>query len=85
MSLKSIEQEWLNFSRMIFAKMEPSPVQVKETKQAFFAGAWAMLCAAKQIGEPQISEEEGIRFLEERQEEGRAFYRELIGRYASSN
>lgn len=32
---------------MIFAKINPSPVQVEEMKRAFFAGAWAILCASR--------------------------------------
>lgn len=43
MSLKTLAEEWQGFSEMIFAKMNPppGPVQVEETKRAFFAGAWA--------------------------------------------
>ncbi len=83
--LKSIEQEWEGFSAMIFAKMNPSPVQREETKRAFFAGAWAILSATKRIGEPDISEETGVQWFEERQQEGRECYRELIIRYAEGN
>lgn len=83
--LKSIEDEWVGFSGMIFAKTNPSPVQVSEMKRAFFAGAWSMLCAVKRIGEPDISEEEGIQYLEDRQSEGQQFYRELITHYAEGN
>lgn len=84
-ALKSIEDEWVGFSGMIFAKMNPSPVQVEEMKRAFFAGAWAILCAAARIGEPDISEDEGVQFFEARQAEGRKFYRELITHYAEGN
>ena len=83
--LKSIEAEWQGFSEMIFAKMHPSPVQREEMKRAFFGGAWAMLCAVKRIGEPDISEDEGVRYLEDRQREGKHFYSELIRKYAEGN
>ena len=83
--MKSIEEEWNGFSAMVFAKMDPSPVQVEEMKRAFFGGAWAMLCAVKRIGDPDISEEEGIQYLEDCQQEGNAFYRELITKYAEGN
>lgn len=83
--MKSIEDEWASFSSMVFANMTPSPVQVSEMKRAFFAGAWAILCAVKRIGEPDISEDAGVQFLEDRQTEGQKFYRELIKTYAEGN
>lgn len=84
-SLKTIQEEWEGFSGMIFAKMAPSLVQREETKRAFFAGAFAILCAMKRIGEPDISEAAGIQFIEEREMEGQAFYRDLIQRYSETN
>lgn len=83
--LKSIEQEWSGFSQMIYAKMTPSPVQLEETKRAFFAGAWAIFCASKRIGDPDISEAEALKWFGDRQREGEEFYRELITKYAEGN
>lgn len=83
--MKSIEQEWLSFSAMIFDKVNPAPNQVDEMRKAFFAGAWAMLCAVKRIGEPDISETAGMQYLEARQQEGERFYRDLITAYAEGN
>lgn len=83
--LKSIEDEWNGFSAMIFAKVTPAKNQESEMKRAFFAGAWAMLCAMREVGEPHISEDAGIQYFEDRQQEGREFYRDLITRYAESN
>jgi len=85
--LKSIDEEWQGFSGMIFAKMKPppGPVQVEECKKAFFAGAWAMLNAVRLIGEPEISEAEGMKYLDDRQREGKEFYRDLIKRYSEAN
>lgn len=87
MKLKTIEEEWTGFSEMIFSKLKvpPGPVQVEETKRAFFAGAWAMLTAFVALGGPQFSEEQAVRFLEEREEEGRAFYQDLIRKHAEGN
>lgn len=70
---------------MIFAKMKPAPNQVEETKLAFFAGYWAALCAIRGIGEPDVSEAAGIRFMEDREREGEQFYKDLIKRYAEGN
>lgn len=85
--MKTIEQEWQGFSAMIFTKMKSPPcaVQVEEMKRAFFAGAWSILCAVERIGDPDISEESGIAFLEERKQEGKAFYKDLIKRYSETN
>ena len=85
--MKTIEEEWQGFSSMIFAKMKEPPcaVQIEETKRAFFAGAWMILCAVKRIGEPDISEEDGFNYLESVHREGEQFYRDLIKRYAEGN
>lgn len=82
--LKTIEEEWQGFSRMIFSKMKepPGAVQVEETKRAFFAGAWAMLTAMRIVGTPEITEEQGMQFFDERQREGAEFYRELMRNHA---
>ena len=87
MRLKTIAEEWQGFSEMIFAKMNPppGPVQVEETKRAFSAGAWAILMALKAIGEPEVSEDEGVDFLDGLQREGEEFYRDLIKRHAEKN
>lgn len=85
MKSKTIEEEWQGFSTRIFAKMNPSPIQRQEMKRAFFAGAWAILCSLNQIAQPEISEDDFDRFLEDRLREGEAFYRELIKRYAEGN
>lgn len=83
--MKSIEDEWNGFSAMVFAKMDPSPVQTEEMKRAFFAGAWSMLCAVERLGEPDISEGDGVEYLEDRKQEGLRFYRDLIKRYSEGN
>lgn len=83
--MKSIEQEWKDFSAMIFQNVTPAPNQVEEMRKAFFAGAWAMLCGVKRIGEPDISEDAGVQWLENRQQEGQRFYKKLIAKYAEGN
>lgn len=83
--LKTIEQEWTEFSGMIFHKVKPAPNQVEEMKKAFFAGAYAILCAVRNVGEPEVSGAQGIEFLEARQQEGKKFYRELMRNYSQGN
>lgn len=83
--LKTIEEEWTAFSAMIFAKMNPGPVQVEETRKAFFAGAWAMLTAMRIVGTDEITEDQGVQFFDDRQKEGAEFYRKLMRDYAEGN
>lgn len=83
--LKSIDDEWRDFSAMIFSKLNPGEVQVKETRQAFFAGYYAALVAMQIVGTPDVTEDQGVQFFEERQQEGAEFFRELMRRYAEGN
>lgn len=83
--MKTIEQEWQGFSAMIFRNVEPTETQVIETRKAFFAGALAMLTATRQIGEPNVSEAEGIAYMEARWQESQEFYRKLIREYSQTN
>ena len=85
MALKTIEQEWQEFSRYIFTGISPSPIQVEETKRAFFAGSFSLLMAVREIGEPHINEDEGCEYLEERYQESMEFYEQLKERHAKRN
>ena len=85
MALKSIEQEWLGFAKMVFAKSKPSELQTTEMKKAFFAGAWAMFCATQEIGEPHVTESEALAFLDARKAECEEFKRRIIAEYAKTN
>lgn len=76
--LKTLEQEWLDFSAKIFRRVNPSPTQFREMKRAFFAGCLVMLIAMERMGEPDISEDDGIRFITGRRLEADAFFRDLI-------
>lgn len=86
MALNSIEKEWQNFSKMVFSGCpNVSEQQRSEMKKAFFAGAFSLVQAVCELGEPHIPEAEGIRFMEARANEGRAFYKKLIKEYAEKN
>jgi hypothetical protein len=87
MVFKSIEEEWCGYAAMVFKGMKPKPsqVQVEETKQAFFAGAWAILNAVVEIGEPHIPEEFGMAYLDGRRKEIEAFKNRLMAKYAERN
>lgn len=85
MALKSVQEEWLGFSGMVFSKQKPSDVQMEEMRRAFFAGAWAMFCGMKEIGEPDVSEEEGMAHLDRVEAECRAFYENLMKDFIGKN
>lgn len=76
--LNSIEEEWREFSAMIFNGVNPSPVQVEETRRAFYAGVWVMVCMARRIGAPDVSELEGVVHLTKIENEVEAFYKDLM-------
>lgn len=84
-SLISIEEQWQGFSAMVFRKTKPAPNQEAEMKKAFFAGAWAMFCGCEEIGEPQVTEEEGIAWLEARRQECMKFKDRVLREYAETN
>jgi hypothetical protein len=77
MTLKSIEQEWLGFSAMVFDGCQPSDTQVREMEKTFYAGYWSLLAALQEIGEPHIPEAQGEAFLTERFAECDAFHSQL--------
>ena len=85
MALNSMEKEWDRFAAMVFCGTRPGKTQVDEMKKAFFAGALAMLTGCRQCGEPEVSEEEGVAYMEDRSKELDAFYRKVMSDYCQSN
>lgn len=85
MALNSIEHEWHGFAKMVFAKTDAGDTQRSEMKKAFFAGAWMMFTAVEEIGEPHVSEDEGMAYLEARRRECLEFTRRLMAEYAERN
>lgn len=83
--MKYIEREWDAFSKKIFDKLNPSPIQVEETKRGFFAGALAVIRIIEQLGEPDVSEDDGVLVLEKLKLESQEFFRNLLSRHAEKN
>lgn len=83
--LKSIEEEWTGFAEMVIPKLTPQHVQYKEMKKAFFAGAWALHNAVVEIGEPHVSEQEGIEFLEKITAEIQEFKSQIMREYGENS
>ena len=76
-SIPTIAQQWQEFANAIF-EGAVSETQYHETRKAFYAGVWSVLCLQHDmLGSPDVSEEEGVRVLEGWTEECQAFYQEI--------
>ncbi|MEM9369271.1 MAG: hypothetical protein AAGD07_25095 [Planctomycetota bacterium] len=85
MALKTIEQEWQGFARMVIPNAKRGEVMYDEMKKAFFAGAWALRTAMEEIGEPHVSEEEAVEYLEGIADECLAFKSQVMREYGEMN
>lgn len=65
-----IQQAWNDYLQAVVPAGAPA-VQITESKRAFFAGALAAFTVYHEIGEPEVSEDEGVERLE-------SLYQELI-------
>ena len=83
--LKSIEEEWLGFSAMVIPGLTKNDIRYIEMKKAFFAGAWCVHSAVVEIGEPHVSEQEGIDYLEQITDEFSEFRAKLTREYGEIN
>ena len=83
--LKSIEEEWQGFAKMVFGKSDVSTVQYGEMRKAFYAGAYVVVTALNRIGEPDVTEDEGVEYFENRDEECQQFYKDMIKEYSERN
>ncbi|KYC42096.1 hypothetical protein WA1_19035 [Scytonema hofmannii PCC 7110] len=79
MKIRTIEQEWLDFRKKVIPH-NASAVQVNEMKKAYYMGAYAMLQLSKALGDEDISEEEGVQFLEQNENFLHHFFKNLSKR-----
>ena len=85
MALNSIQKEWEGFAAAVLSEVPVKSTQYKEMKKAFFGGAWAVVTAVEEIGEPHISDEEGMQYFTDRIEECREFTKKLMADHARGN
>ncbi len=86
MALKSIEQEWQDFAAKVIPTIAPEAIQYREMRNAFFAGAFVVSVALEQIGaDPNITEEQGVNYLEGIREEVMTHFRTIGQRNAEIN
>jgi hypothetical protein len=63
--MKTVREEWQGYAGHIFHGLKPSAHQYNETQKAFYAGMAACWANAQAIGEPEVSEAEGMRWFSE--------------------
>lgn len=61
--MKTLREIWLSYLERVVPNTA-GPVQVEETRRAFYAGAIAILGAAYQLGEETVSVDDGVVALE---------------------
>jgi hypothetical protein len=79
--LITVKEMWKDFSDSIYKDVKPSKVQKVETERAFYAGAFSMLIAVREIGEETVSEDEGAAYLEQRMQELVKFYEDVAANF----
>ena len=85
MALKSIEEEWKEFSAFVFRGKEISSRQRSEMKKAFFAGANVVSYMMQEIGDDSVPEDIGVAHIESIIEECDQFYKTMISQHAHRN
>lgn len=71
-----IREAWTDFATAVIPA-GASEVQRVEMRRAFYGGAWAMLTMFMAIGTDEVSEDDGVRWLEEVKQECEAFTRDV--------
>lgn len=75
----TVEEGWITYLQKVLP-VNCSPIQRRETKRAFYAGAWYLLQEFKNMPD-DLSEDAGVAWLQARQDEMRRFY-ERVGQNA---
>lgn len=83
--LKSIEEEWRGFAAMVIPSLTPESIQYTEMKKAFFAGALVVNAAIYEIASPNVSEEDGKKYLANVKDELVEFRNQLWRQYVERN
>jgi len=61
--MNTIQRHWDAYLAMV-VPVDAPPVQIQETRRAFYAGAEAMMCINRAIGEPGIAENDAVKMME---------------------
>jgi hypothetical protein len=71
---------WESFKAAVMPPDAP-PVQIQEMRRAFFAGAWLLLTEMRAYMTDDVSEEQGVAFLEGLKSEMERFQHQVGKRY----
>jgi hypothetical protein len=74
--IQPLRRDWDDYNANVLPKDAP-PIQRSETRRAFYAGAYTMLCKVSEIGESHVSEDQGVSTLESLKAECEAFYDQM--------
>jgi hypothetical protein len=75
--MQTMAEKWEDYERMVLPA-SAGPVQRLETRQAFYAGAHAMLCVVQRLGDADVTVAEGMARLEDLKRELRRFPTDLL-------
>lgn len=76
--LESVKAMWDSYSTRLFARTQIGETQYTETRRAFYGGVFAMLCACRRAGDPDIHEDAGVAYMQDMWDEVAAFYSEVV-------
>jgi hypothetical protein len=68
----TVKASWESFEEAVMPP-DAGRVQRQEMRRAFYAGAWAVLCTVREVGEESVSEADGVATLEAIKAELQAF------------
>lgn len=71
-----VANDWQQFEEHIL--QEAGPVQRREMRRAFYAGAHALLCTVQALGSDAFCEAEGVSILSRLRTEIDTFYSDLV-------
>ena len=74
----TIKESWESYKELVIPKTA-GPVQIAETRQAFYAGAHVVFGITTMIGEPFVPEELGLAQLDALKAELDAYQKEIMG------
>ncbi|MBN3875229.1 hypothetical protein [Nostoc sp. JL23] len=78
--MKTLEQEWLEYASKVLPK-GCSPIQRQETRRAYYAGIWTLLQMVKELGDEEVSEEQGAQELDKLENECASFISQVGKKY----
>lgn len=85
MALKTIQEEWDGFVLLAVCGQKIPPIEIENMKLAFYAGALVMSGMLEDACNPEVPQDDGGRYLEERRNEAMLFFQQAIEKDAERN